>query len=65
MGKTLERQILIALVAKKLETMISDFVAEHSSAIAKLEMEPGQIAEFLWELTGEAVTLRQSHVSGS
>lgn len=60
-----ERKILMALMARKLETAISSFVSEHSSEITKLGMKPEQVRELLWELTDEAVALRQKHVSES
>ena len=61
----MERKILAALVAKKLDGTINDFVAEHKATAEKLGIDLEQLTELLWELAGEAVVLRQEHKKSS
>jgi type III secretory pathway component EscU len=56
----IERQILRALLARKVEGGIADFVKEHAETIRKLKMEPEEVKNLIWKLLGEAAELRQN-----
>ncbi|GEM_PF-4480158 len=55
----MERKILVVLVAKELDDGIKNLIAAHKAVMKELEFDPEQLREFLWELVGEAVTLRK------